>query len=99
MATATQLVKSKAPVIDIAVVKQYQRWLEADAQAHALWKKVDREMAKLVRVAKIGRKGSITVPISESRAIEIVNQFRGVEKVFAPAFARKYKVRELDTPE
>jgi hypothetical protein len=97
MAAATQPVRPKALVIDFAVARQYQKWQEADAQAHELWKRVDREMAKLVRVAKVGRKSSITIPISESKAVEIVNQFRGVEKVFAPAFARKWRVKEVST--
>lgn len=82
-----------------AVAKQYARWQEADAAAHALWDKTDREMAKLIRLAKVGRKAKAVVPISETRGLEIKNQFRGEEKVFAPAFARKWKVKEvpLDT--
>lgn len=78
-----------------AAAKQYARYLELDAQAHALWDKVDREMRKLIRMAKVGRKAKAVVPISETRGIEIKNQFRGEDKVFAPAFARKWRVKEV----
>jgi len=82
-----------------AVARQYLRYQEADAQAHILWEKTDREMRKLIRLAKIGRKTKAVVAISETRGIEIRNQFRGEDKVFAPAFARKWKIKEvpLDT--
>lgn len=80
---------------DPSLAKQYLRWQEADAEAHKLWYKVDRELRKLVRLAKIGRKTSKVVAISENRGIEIRNQFKGEEKVFAPAFARKWKVKEV----
>jgi hypothetical protein len=82
-------------VANSAVARQYARLQEADAQAHALWEKVDREQRKLIRMAKIGRKGKAVVPISETRGIEIRNQFRGEDKVFAPAFARKWKIKEV----
>ena len=78
-----------------AIVRQYSKWQEADASAHQLWEKVDREMRKLIRLAKVGRKARAVIPISETRGIEIRNQFRGEDKVFAPAFARKWKVKEV----
>jgi hypothetical protein len=78
-----------------AVAKQYERYIEADAAAHKLWEKTDRELRKFVRLAKIGRKRSTVVPISESRGVEITNQFKGTEKVFTPAFARKFKIKEV----
>lgn len=80
---------------DSQVAKQYLRYQEADAQAHALREKVDRELRKFVRLAKVGRKSRTIVPISETRGVEIRNQFRGEEKVFAPAFARKWKIKEV----
>jgi len=83
------------PQVNPAIAKQYERWLEADAQAHKLWDKTDRELRKLIRLAKLGRKASTVVPISESRGVRIVNQFKGAEKVFAPAFARKFQVKEV----
>jgi hypothetical protein len=78
-----------------AVVKQYQKWQEADAAAHRQWEKVDVELRKLIRVAKVGRKAKTVIPISETRGVEISNQFRGEIKVFAPAFAKKWKIREI----
>lgn len=83
------------PATDNAVMKQFRKWQETHAKANVYWDRTDRELRKLIRLAKIGRKASTVVPISESRGIEIVNQFRGEEKVFAPAFARKWKVREV----
>jgi hypothetical protein len=80
---------------DHAVAKQYARYQEADAAARRLWDKKDREERKLVRMAKIGRKASKVVPISDSRGLQILNSFRGEVKVFAPAFARKWKIKEV----
>ena len=81
--------------IDQAAAKQYQRWAEADAAARKLWDKSDRELKKLVRAAKLGRKASKVVPISESRGVEITNQFKTNDKVFTPALCKKFKVKEV----
>ena len=78
-----------------AIARQYARYLEADAAAHSLYGKAEREQRKLVKLAKLGRKQKVVVPISETRGLEIRNQFRGEDKVFAPAFARKYKLRKV----
>jgi hypothetical protein len=78
-----------------SAAKQYERYVEVDAAAHKLWDKTDRELRKFVRLAKLGRKRSTVVPISESRGVEITNQFKGSEKVFTPAFARKFKLKEV----
>ena len=80
---------------DTAVARQYAKWQETEAKAHALWDKTDRELRKLIRLAKVGRKAKMVVPISDSRGLEIRNQFKGEDKVFAPAFARKWKVKEI----
>jgi hypothetical protein len=81
--------------MDSSVAKQYQKYTELDFAAHQLWDKVDRELKKLIRLAKVGRARRKVVPISESRGLEIKNQFKGEDKVFAPAFARKWKVKEV----
>jgi hypothetical protein len=78
-----------------AVARQYTRLLEAKEAADKLWVKVDRETMKLVKLAKIGRKRSAVVKISDTHGLEISNQFKGEEKVFAPAFARKWKLKEV----
>ena len=75
--------------------KQYAKHQKLDDQAHALWDKLDRETRRLIRMAKIGRKARAVIPISETRGVEIRNQFRGEDKVFAPAFARKWKLKEI----
>ena len=81
------------------IAKQYEKYLELDAQAHALWDKVDRELSRLIRMAKVGRKARAVIPLSETRGLEVKNQFKGAEKVFAPAFARKWKVKEVPLSE
>jgi len=78
-----------------AVARQYEKYQEAKAAADILWAKVDRENRKLVRLAKVGRKQSHTVRISETRGVRITNKFRGEDKVFAPAFARKWEIKEV----
>ncbi len=80
---------------ELAVAKQLTRLLEVKAAANVCWVQVDRETLKLVRVAKLGRKSSIVVRTSETHGVEISNQFRGEVKVFAPAFARKWRVKEV----
>lgn len=79
-----------------AFAKQYARYQAADDTAHASWSVVDRELKKLVKLAKLGRKASKVVAISDTRGVEIRNQFKnGETKVFAPAFAKKFKVKEV----
>lgn len=81
--------------VDSQIAKQYQKWLEADASARKQWDKADRELQKLIRMAKVGRKQSKVVAISESRGIEIEDQFRGQHKCFTPAFAKRWKLKEV----
>ena len=76
-----------------AVAKQFERWREADAAARIFWDKVDHEARKLVRIAKVGRRVKVVIPISESMGVEIKNQFKGEDKVFAPL--RKWKIKEV----
>jgi len=83
-----------------AVARQYARWLEADAQARKLWDKAHREMRKLVRLAKLGRKSQIIAPISENRGVRIRDAWRCAmrsreDKVFTPAYARRHEVKEV----
>jgi len=80
---------------DAQVARQWARVEELDAQARALWDRVDKERKKLVRLAKLGRKRSVTVPISETKGLQITDKFRGETKVFAPAFARKHEFKEV----
>lgn len=81
---------------DASIAKQYQRYLEVEAQAQKLWEKKDRELRKLARLAGLGRKARITVPISENRGIRITNQFRTKEdKLFTPAFCRRLQLKEI----
>lgn len=78
-----------------AAARQYQRYLDTEAEAKKHWEKTDRELKKFVRMARLGRKASVVVPISDARGVKITNQFKGSEKVFAPAFARKFQVKEV----
>lgn len=82
--------------MDKAVANQYQRYLEADAAASKLWDRKDKELKKLARIAKLGRKRQITVAISENRGIRITNQFKTKDdKLFTPAFCRRLQVKEV----
>jgi hypothetical protein len=81
---------------EISIAKQYAKLQEIEATAKQWWDKKDRETAKLARIAKLGRKKSIVVPISENRGIRITNNFKTKEsKIFAPAFARKWDLKEV----
>ena len=89
-----------------AVAKQHAKLQEAKAAADSAWAKVDRETSKLVRAAKLGRKSLKIVRISENRGLRVPDRFRTAmrekeDKVFAPAFARRFEVKEvpLDTPQ
>jgi uncharacterized coiled-coil protein SlyX len=89
MATATQL--------DHRVAQQWAKIDELDKAAHEAWEALDRAKVKLVKLAKMGRKVTTIVPISETRGIKIVNKFRekGAVKIFAPAFAKKFDFKEV----
>lgn len=77
------------------VAKQWAHVEKISEEAKAKWATVRRETKKLARIAGLGRKKSVTVRISETKAVRIKNQFRGEEEVFAPAFAKKFKAEEV----
>ena len=79
-----------------SLAKQWASVQEADAAARLKWDELHKETKKLVRMAGLGRKSKMVVPISESRGVRIVNQFRTREdKLFTPAFCKRYKVDEV----
>ena len=82
---------------DTAVARQWAKVEALDLAAHAKWDELDRAKVRLVKLAKMGRKVSTVVPISETRGIRIVNKFRekGCTKIFAPAFAKKFDFKEV----
>ena len=84
-----------APAINPAIARQYSAYLEADERADKAFDLKRKALRKLVRVSGLGRKGEITVPISENRAIRIRNKWKKQEECFAPAFAKKFEVKEL----
>lgn len=86
--------------ISPALVKQYEALLAAEEEARAAWKRVDKAKKKLVRIAKLGRKLQIEVPLNQTRCLRITDNFRSAmrekeDKVFAPAFAKRYEVKEV----
>ena len=84
------------PDINQSVARQWAKVQEVDEAARKLWDKKDRELKKLIRLAKLGRKACLVVPISETRGVKLSNNFRGEEKVFTPAFARKFEAKEVN---
>jgi phosphatidylserine decarboxylase len=83
---------------DSALARQYQRVLDTDAEARAKYDQRDKELRKLIRMAKMGRKVSIVIPISDSRGVQITDQVREFKKegkLFAPAFARRFAYKEV----
>ena len=82
--------------MDSAIAKQWERVQEAEAAARKLWDKLHKETRKLVRLANLGRKSEVVVPISEERGVRIVNQFKTKEdKIFTPAFCRRFELKEV----
>ncbi|MGO9863681.1 MAG: hypothetical protein ACLPLR_08730 [Terriglobales bacterium] len=53
------------------------------------------ESRRLARLAKLGRRKSVIVRVSETAAVKIENQWKGEEECFAPAFAKKLKVLQV----
>jgi hypothetical protein len=90
-----QILERDMTAANSAAAKQYQKLMEADAAAHQGWDKYDKELRRFIRVAKVGRRTVTVIPISETRGVEIRNQFKGEIKVFAPAFAKKWKLKEV----
>jgi hypothetical protein len=83
-------------VAETSIAKQWQKVQEADAEARRLWDKAHRETKKLARLAKLGRKAKVTIPISDSRGLRIVNRYRTREdRIFTRAFCHRYEVKEV----
>jgi hypothetical protein len=83
-----------------AIARQYALYQETEAKARKLWDKKDRELLKLVRLAKLGRKSQIVVAISENRGIRITDQWRTAMreragKIFTRAFNHRHEVKEV----
>ena len=82
------------------IAKQYEKYLDTEAAARKLWDQKDRELKKLVRLAKLGRKTQIVVPISDTRGVRITDKWRegmrdGLEKLFTKAFNHRHEVKEV----
>ena len=60
-----------------------------------LWERLDRARKQLAKTAGLGRKRQLLVRISETHDLKIVNQFRGVDKVFTPAFCRRLEISKV----
>lgn len=86
---------------DSAVARQWEKVEALDLAAHEAWDRLDRAKVRLVKLAKMGRKVSTVIPISELRGLRIVNKFRekDVTKIFAPAFAKKFDFKEVPLSE
>ena len=70
--------------------------LEAEEEDCRLrWERLDRKRKKLAQAAGLGRKKQVLVRISETHDLKIVNQFRGVDKVFTPAFCRRLDIGKV----
>ncbi|HUD64675.1 MAG TPA: hypothetical protein VMQ17_08860 [Candidatus Sulfotelmatobacter sp.] len=78
------------------VAEQWTLVKETEAEAHLQWEKLRKEVRKLVKLANMGRKHKMVVPISDSRGIKIVNQYRTRDdKIFTPAFCKRFDVKEV----
>lgn len=81
-----------------AFARQYQKVCELDAEARKKWDQRDKEIKRLIRLARMGRKSSVVVAISENRGVQITDKSRELKeegKLFAPAFARRYEYKEV----
>lgn len=79
---------------DNTFTQQYELWKKANTKARRAAIKSDLELAKLIQLADMTRRTSKIINISKDYRVEIHDQFRGSTKVFAPAFARRWKVVE-----
>jgi len=83
-----------------AIAKQYARYEELDAAARLAWDKSGKALKRLVRLAKMGRKLQVIVPISENRGVQITDQYRtairnGSDKIFTKAYCRRHEVKAV----
>jgi hypothetical protein len=83
-----------------AIAKQYQKYLEADAAARLKWDAAGKALQRFVRLAKMGRKIQVVVPISASRGVRVTDEWKAAirnkeEKVFTPAYCKRYSAKEI----
>lgn len=79
---------------DNTLIQQYDIWKRSNVRARRAAMKADIELSKLVDMADARRRTSTVINISRTNSVEITDQFRGSTKVFAPAFARRWKLVE-----
>ena len=78
---------------------------QAEENCRLLWERLDRQRRNFARLAGLGRKRQVVVRISETEGVQIKNQFRQVDKknkpvdkVFTPAFCRKWDIAKIKLP-
>lgn len=77
------------------VAQAYALLVKDEEECRVKWERLDRKRKRLAKLAGLGRKKQVLVRISETHAVKIVNQFRGADKVFTPAFCRKLDISKV----
>lgn len=81
-----------------SIAQKFAR-LEAEEEfCKLLWKRLHRHKRNFARAAGLGRKKQVCVRISETHQVKIVNQYQGVDEVFAGGFARKFDISKIKLP-
>lgn len=84
----------------MGIQSEYAEYIEAEAAARKQWDRAAQKLRKLVKRAKLGRKSQAVISLSENRAIKITDHWRKAirehsEKIFTPAYCRRYSVEEV----
>lgn len=83
---------ARSPKVPRTVKDLYLQYTAHRENGKVFYEKADGVLKKLVRVWKKNKKAKI----DPTHSLEIEDQFRGGEmKVFAPAFAHRYKLKEV----
>ena len=80
------------------IAKKWGELASEEDRVRLLWERLDRRRKKFAKAAGLGRKRQIVVRISETHCVKVVNQFRGSDRVFTPAFARRLDISKIKLP-
>lgn len=71
-----------------------------EPEAKAKWEKLDKLRQRLVRMAKMGRKIKIIIPLDDAKGLQITNKFKeahkeGTHQIWAGGYAREFAFKEV----
>lgn len=105
MPQLTQADDFKLSDFERKIAQSYASLEEAEESCRLAWERLDRQRRNFAKTVGLGRKRQVIVRISKKEAVQIKNQFRGVDKagkpldkIFTPAFCRRLDISKIKLP-